>query len=342
MKKMTVWSIAALSAVAGSLSAVAAGARPCSRILFEPLPRTMLYGDPVHVKGGKPFAKDMTVIRHGGRYLMYYSVYDFPGDERPKDWRRGCWGTAVAASTNLVDWTRLADVRIDGFPGVWAGAAPCVKKFGGTIHLFHQSPYKEHNVIWHATSDDGLSFRCAKPEPAFVPNNAWSIARAIDAEVYRVGDRLILLFATRERPGAKIQQIGMAWAPWGASYDAGSWTEITLDAPLLKPERPWEMHCVEAPAVLFRDGIWYLFYAGAYNHEKQQIGVAWSADGVRFTRYSDDPVFPHGAPGSWNAAESGHPGIFEDDDGQTYLFFQGKETLNGNYRLSCVRVKFEK
>ena len=323
-------------------AASADDARPCAQILFEQMPRTMLFGDPVHLKGGQPFAKDMTVIRHGGRYLMYYSVCDHSDATRPKDWRRGCWGTGVAESTNLVDWTRLGDVRIDDFPDIWAGAAPCVKKFGGKIHMFHQSRYNKHNVIWHATSDDGLSFRCAKPEPAFVPSNEWSLPRAIDAEVYRVGGRLVLLFATRERPTAKIQQLGMAWAPWGASYDAGSWTEMTLKGPFLKPERPWEMHCIEAPTVLFRDGIWYLFYAGAYNHEKQQIGVEWSADGIHFTRYSDEPVFPHGAPGSWNAAESGHPGIFEDDDGQVYLFFQGKATLKGNYRLSCVKVRFEK
>ena len=51
-------------------------------------------------------------------------------------------------------------------------------------------------------------------------------------------------------------------------------------------------------------------------------------------------MFPHGKPSSWNAWESGHPGVFRDDDGQVYLFFQGKATLRGDYRLSCVKVKF--
>ena len=51
-------------------------------------------------------------------------------------------------------------------------------------------------------------------------------------------------------------------------------------------------------------------------------------------------MFPHGPEGSWNAWESGHPGVFRDDDGQVYLFFQGKATLKGDYRLSCVKVKF--
>ena len=55
---------------------------------------------------------------------------------------------------------------------------------------------------------------------------------------------------------------------------------------------------------------------------------------------TDEPVLPHGPEGSWNAWESGHPGIFEDDDGTVYLFYQGKATLKGDYQLSCLKVEF--
>ena len=129
--------------------------------------------------------------------------------------------------------------------------------------------------------------------------------------------------------------------PCARRYGLADWHELSVKAPFFKPEQPWEMKCIEAPTVIRRKSIWYMFYAGAYNHEHQQIGVAWSADGVNFKRWRDEPVFPHGPAGSWNAWESGHPGIFEDDDGQVYLFYQGKATLNGDYRLSCVKVRFE-
>ncbi len=334
---------ATTAAMAADKAVAKAEARPCARVTFEQMPRPMLFGDPLHLVNGKPFAKDMTVIRHGGRYLMYYSVCGYPEEKRPKDWPRGAWGTGIATSTNLVDWVRVGDLKIQMPDGraKYAGAAPCVKKFGGKIHVFHQNYFNGQDVLWHATSDDGLTFRAASDKPAFVPHNAWSLLRAIDAEVYRVGDRLMLMYATRERPTAQIQRLGMAWAPWGSSYDAGTWTEMTLDAPFFQPELPWEMRCIEAPTVIYRKGVWYMFYAGAYNHEVQQIGLAWSADGVNFKRFTDKPVFPHGKPGTWNAAESGHPGIFQDDDGQVYLFFQGKATRHGNYNLSCVKVKFE-
>ena len=44
-------------------------ARPCRDVRFSPLGAgTMLYGDPVHLVDGQPFAKDPTVIRLGGRF----------------------------------------------------------------------------------------------------------------------------------------------------------------------------------------------------------------------------------------------------------------------------------
>ena len=175
----------------------------------------------------------------------------------------------------------------------------------------------------------------------FTPQNKWSLTRAIDAEVYRVGDRLMLMYATREKPGAQIQRLGIAWAPYASDWAADKWTELSVEKPFFEPELPWEMKCIEAPTVVEHKGIWYMFYAGAYNHERQQIGVAWSADGVNFKRYRDEPVFPHGKPGSWNAWESGHPGLFVDDDGRVYLFYQGKATHNGDYSLSCVEVVFK-
>lgn len=318
-------------------------AKPVRAIEFKPLP--MRFGDTSRDGEARPFAKDPTVIRHNGRYLMYYSVRGYPKNRCPKGIKPGRWTSAVAESRNLVNWRRLGDVKFTPGKGPSEIVAPCVKKFDGVIHIFGQGapvPPKKgrRDVIWHGTSEDGLTFTCPENAPMFVPGNTWSIKRAIDAETYRVADRMVLVFATREDPGEKIQQLGMAWAPYGSRYDAKCWTELSKDGPLLKPERPWEMNCLEAATVIRRKGVYYLFYAGAYNHERQQIGVAYSTDGYRYRRLFDEPVFPHGAEGTWNAWESGHPGVFEDDDGRVYLFFQGKATLTGDYALSCAEVLF--
>lgn len=321
-------------------------ATPCKRISFKSMPQTMLYGDTTLGGEARPFAKDPTVIRHDGRYLMYYSVRyagkDFPGRLDPG--RNVDWWGAVAESRDLVNWSRIGSIVLKGGPEFSrACAAPCVKKIDGRIHLFHQAIVAgsgECESIWHATSEDGVNF-ISDDRPMFTPSNGWSVRRAIDAEVYRAGDRMILLYASRD-PSRRKQMLGMACAPLAGGFAPEAWRDLSVKEPLLKPERPWEMNCIEAGSVIERDGIWYMFYAGAFNHERQQIGVAWSADGVRYARFSDGPVFTHGKEGSWNAWESGHPGVFEDDDGQVYLFYQGKSVPDGSYRLSCVKVEFEK
>lgn len=345
--------VAALSACGGGAKAadrLHCHAQPCRDIRFSPLSGgTMLYGDEARPgPEGHPFAKDPTVIRHGGRYLMYYSACAYQKGKCPRGISReraGWWGS-IAESRDLVHWRRIGEIDVSGAPAFVNWVAPCAKKFDGKVHLFAQGiAAKEgnpppNNVIWHATSDDGIHFVLGKDNPVMVPKNEWSIVRAIDAEVYRVADRMILMFATRESPSGRMQQLGVAWAPYGSDYGAKDWREQSLKGPFFKPELPWEMNCIEAPTVVKRRGIWYMFYAGAYNHERQQIGVAWSEDGVNFKRWRDEPVLPHGLEGSWNAWESGHPGAFEDDDGAVYLFYQGKATLNGDYRLSCLKVDF--
>ena len=84
-----------------------------------------------------------------------------------------------------------------------------------------------------------------------------------------------------------------------------------------------------------------MFYAGAYNNEPQQIGCAVSEDGISWTRLSDSPLLPNGKQGEWNSSESGHPGVFVDDDGETYLFFQGNNDHGKSWYISKMKVEWE-
>ena len=82
-----------------------------------------------------------------------------------------------------------------------------------------------------------------------------------------------------------------------------------------------------------------MFYAGAYNHEGQQIGLAVSDDAVNWKRTSDQPVLTKGQENTWNATESGHPGVFIDPDGTKWLFYQGNPDKGYTYYLS--KIKFD-
>ena len=86
----------------------------------------------------------------------------------------------------------------------------------------------------------------------------------------------------------------------------------------------------------------YMFYAGGYNNEPQQIGLATSKDGINFERIGPEPFKQNGREGEWNTSESGHPYVFRNSDGKTYLFFQGNNDDGKTWLISQEEIAWEK
>ncbi len=278
---------------------------------------------------GRPYAKDPAVVRFHGQYFMYYSVGPGKGVE---GWRIG-----IAISTNLVSWLKAGELGIAGAYEKKGFCAPGAWVHKGQVHLFYQTYGNGSNdAICHAWSPDGVTFTRNPDNPVFAPKGRWNSGRAIDADVIEHEGRLILGFATRD-PAGKVQMQGIATAPVESDFGKAAWTQQS-DRPSLKPELPWEQACIEAAAFCKHNGQLFMFYAGAYNNAPQQIGCATSADGVTWTRVSATPFLANGKPGEWNASESGHPFAFTDDDGRTYLFYQGNKDNGKSWYLSKVEI----
>lgn len=205
------------------------------------------------------------------------------------------------------------------------------------MHLFYQTYGNGRNdAICHAVSADGIHFERNATNPIFKPTGEWNCGRAIDAEVCEFNGQYFLYFATRD-PDYKIQILGVAIAPKETSFNRKDWRQA-VDRPILYPELAWEGECIEGASITIQNGKMYMFYAGAYNNWPQQVGVAVSDDGLTWKRLSDEPFLPNGKPGEWNESESGHPHIFTDTDGRTYLFFQGNNSKGKNWYISQKEV----
>ncbi len=281
---------------------------------------------------GKPFTKDPSVIRFRGEYFMYYSL---PPGGAHKGWTAG-----IARSRDLLRWQKAGEILPEGDHERKGLAAPDAMVHGGKVHLFYQTYGNGKNdAICHAVSEDGVRFRRNPTNPVFRPSGEWTCGRAIDAETVAWKGRVLLYWATRD-PGMKVQMLGVAGAADDSDFGREAWTQL-CDAPILKPELPWEKQCIEAASVCSRGGRLYMFYAGGYNNQPQQIGCAVSDDGIRWTRHSDQPFLPNGAEGSWNSSESGHPGVFLDDDGTTHLFFQGNNDGGKTWYVSKAQVGWD-
>ncbi len=286
-------------------------------------------------RNGRPFAKDPSVIKLNGRYLLYYSMPPSTNPAAPKGWAIG-----IAESRNLTDWTKIGEILPEQECEQKGICAPGARLLDGKVHLFYQTYGNgPRDAICHAVSEDGLRFTRDPSNPIFHPSGDWTVGRAIDAEVIEDGDRVLLYYATRD-PNMKIQMLGVAVADRRSNFGRAAWKPLG-NGPILKPELPWEKQCIEAASVLKRGDTFYLFYAGGYNNEPQQIGCAISKDGVHFERlFVEKPLLPNGQPGDWNSSESGHPGVFVDDDGQTYLFYQGNNDKGRTWFLSWVKLEW--
>lgn len=324
-----------MAAAAGIAAAAGAGEPAVNPVLNAP----MRYGDETRL--GRPFSKDPSVIRLGDRYLMYFSLPPFATNLAPANAPKG-WSIGIAESRDLVRWTKVAEMRPEQECDRNGLCAPGARVLDGRVHLVYQTYGNgPRDAICHAVSDDGVTFKRHAANPVFRPSGAWTSGRAIDAEIFPHDGRLLLYFATRD-PSMTTQMVGVAAADITSDLGPAAW-KLLRDGPVLAPELPWERKCIEAPTILHRDGKLFMFYAGGYNNEPQQIGCAVSEDGVKWKRVSDEPLIPNGAPGDWNASESGHPGVFRDirgTDSRAYLFFQANNDRGKTWFLSCARIGF--
>jgi len=287
---------------------------------------------------GRPLAKDPSVIRFEERYLMYFSLPPFGTELAQTNGPKG-WNIGIAESTNLVDWKKVGELRPAQVCDTNGLCAPGARVLNGKVHLFYQTYGNfPKDAICHAVSVDGINFMRDESNPVFHATGDWNNGRAIDAEVFPDGNRLLLYFATRDETG-KTQELGVAAAPLKSDFSRKTWMQL-CEKPILKPELTWETRCIEAPTVTRRGDTLVMFYAGGFNNDPQQIGVATSKDGVSWTRQSAAPLLANGAAGEWNSSESGHPGFFEDDNGRSYLFFQGNNDHGKTWLLSCVELEW--
>lgn len=283
---------------------------------------------------GTPFSKDPHVISFGGRYLMYYSIQAY----RDKDNPVPGWGIGIAESRDLVNWQKTGEIVPAADYEAMGLCAPCARVINGRVHLFYQTYGNGRNdAICHAWSSDGINFTRNSTNPVFRPDGDWNCGRAIDAEVIKFKGRYYLYYATRD-PDYKIQMQGVATADSDTDFSRSSWKNLSTDGPMLRPELPWEMDCIEGASVIEHKGKLYMFYAGGYNNAPQQIGITVSSDGTTWKRMSESPFLPNGLPGEWNSSESGHPHIFKDRNNKTWLFYQGNNDNGKTWFISNVRV----
>jgi predicted GH43/DUF377 family glycosyl hydrolase len=292
----------------------------------------MMYADDSR---GQPFSKDPAVVEFDGRYFLYYSIPPFKDGREDDGWRIG-----IATGSDLDAWEKVGELLPLSLCDKKGLCAPGAIVMDGVVHMFYQTYGNgRDDAICHATASDGINFVPDSTNPIFLPTGDWTCGRAIDADVIVHDEKLFLYWATRD-PDMRIQMVGVATASIDSDFSRDTWQQA-CDAPILYPELPWEGECIEASAMCKYDGKLYMFYGGAYNNWPQQVGCAVSEDGINWKRVLNEPVLANGKEGEWNSSESGHPFMFEADDGTYHLFFQGNNDHGKTWYLSRREIVWE-
>lgn len=285
---------------------------------------------------GKNYSKDPHVVEFKGNYIMYYSI---PPSGKESYTNR--WGIGISKSKNLKKWERIGEIIPEHAYENNGICAPGALLRNDTIHLFYQTYGNgPKDAICHALSVDGINFTRNLTNPIYSPKGKWNCGRAIDAEVIFFNNSYYLYYASRT-PDYETQIIGVAIAPVNTSFSKQDWVN-PVDRAVLVPQYPWEGKCVEGASVIQRGDSLFMFYAGAYNNQPQQIGLAKSKDGIHWEKMSNKPFLTNGDLGSWNYSESGHPHIFRTSQNKTYLFYQGNNDNGKTWFLTNKRIYWNK
>jgi len=96
------------------------------------------------------------------------------------------------------------------------------------------------------------------------------------------------------------QAKGKSWIGYATSADGKTWKRRS-DKPVLSPQQTWEKVAVMCPHVLYdeKEKTYRMWYSAGEQYEPNAIGYATSADGLRWTRHEQNPIFRPDAKSTW-------------------------------------------
>lgn len=233
-----------------------------------------------------------------------------------------------------IRWTRAAanPVLRTGGAGSWDGS---LVVFPAVVNL--DSTY----VMWYG-GDDGQKYRtgCARspdgmgwikdPENPLIregPPGSWDDYGAWAPSVIGSDGEFAMWYT-----GARGGQWEKPYSRWqigrATSKDGRSWVKDILNPVLpLGPPGSWDGDYAFSPTVIFDGALYHMWYEGlrgSWPSGVSGIGYAVSADGVRWTRSTHNPVLVGGLSGSWDEFGVGHPSVVFDS-GWYHMWYTGNE-----------------
>ncbi|MGE5500242.1 MAG: hypothetical protein ACM3Q2_19375 [Syntrophothermus sp.] len=222
--------------------------------------------------GGVSTAK---VIYENGIYKMWYL----------NTLESGHGNIGYAESQNGINWYKVGNdpVMTPGAPGSWddytVGPGSIIKE-NGFYRMYYIGWHGQYEP-WHigmATSTDGKNWQ-KHPAPIIEGTNPTAQLGVTDALKY--GSTYYLFYTSRDISGEN-NSLNVATSTDGVNFIKYSGN------PIITASQSWESSGVQFPTVIFEDGQFQMLYM---NRTGSAFGLATSADGFSWKKFSYNPVF---------------------------------------------------
>jgi predicted GH43/DUF377 family glycosyl hydrolase len=269
-------------------------------------PKVSLNAEPVIRRGSDSDVLNPSVIEVDGELRNFYSAYD-----------GHTWRTALAKSSDGVIWSKGEDVlspNAETWEGSYIAANGAAAYFEGKWLYWYVAGPESHPQI-------GL-MSLHKPVLSTGPRGSFDEMAVADPYVIRIGDYWYMYYLGQDR--ARRQQIGLA-----RSHDGAAWEKLRTN-PVLAMSEPGGMddRGLGEPAVWQANGWYWMLFTGRDAHENRTLGMARSADGVKWVR--SEEVIRGDQP--WDSKVLCDPTVLVQN-GKVRLWFGGGDVASPDQNL---------
>ena len=268
--------------------------------------------EPVITRGDSSDVLNPSVVRFHGAYWNFYSEFD------------GKMHTAAATSPDGLAWTKLGRVLSpQAAEGSYIAANGSALVAGDEILYWYEVGYPLRIAL--ARSHDGKNWiRQGEPVVPMGPRGSFDERAVADPYVIRAGERFYMFYLGQDR--ARRQSLGIA-----RSADGVIWEKLRSN-PILEPGAPgsFDENGLGEPAVWTSGGKWWMLYTGRDKKEQRRLGLARSADGVRWERV---PNFVVSGMSAWDSQVVCDPSVEQRPDGTIRVWFGGGDVARPDQGL---------
>ena len=245
-----------------------------------------------------------SVLKLDGKYHMWYCNFIYTG-------------IGYAFSNDGINWTKHDDnpVLEPGGEGTWSNetliALPSVEYSGGIFHMWYFGFSGGNGELGYATSEDGVNWTKHPNNPVLGCGDygCWDEKAVLGPGVIINNGQFKMWYV------GSNQLDDFAGIGYASSNDGINW-EKNLNPVITKNENETNIWAARVLNIGEEYFMWYT--EGMWGGTRLDIRFAYSADGIEWSRETDNIAITRGELSEWDSKILGFPSVIYDEDENKY------------------------